>query len=131
MGDSCHMQVTCRRQDRNRFEKLGFHLESEETSNSPLIEMIDEGVDNAHHHDLPRDIPFTAWNGAACNYGDGKVACDGREFADVSGNNDGFVVVWDRAKNEPTQQSLDAIRHYLRVLESVTQMFKGLSARTT
>ena len=41
MGDRCYMSVTCRREDKARFEELGFHLEFDENKTTPVIEMID------------------------------------------------------------------------------------------
>ncbi|NBU11829.1 MAG: hypothetical protein EBS84_22995, partial [Proteobacteria bacterium] len=69
MGDRCYMQVTCRRQDIPEFEALGFHLEFEQSPDSPIVELIDEEANYAHADQLPTDIPFTAWHGAGGNYG--------------------------------------------------------------
>ena len=131
MGDRCYMQVTCRRQDIPEFEALGFHLEFEQSPNSPIVELIDEEANYAHADQLPTDIPFTAWHGAGGNYGDGKIACDGYHYAEVSANQDGFVVGWDQASNQPTQESIAGIRDYLAVHQTVQEMFQILSARPT
>jgi hypothetical protein len=40
MGDRCYMTVTCRWQDRARFEKLGFRIM--EDNNLPVVELVDE-----------------------------------------------------------------------------------------
>ena len=130
MSDRCYMQVTCRRQDQTLFEELGFHLEFEQSSDSPIVELIDEAANYAHAEHLPTDIPFTAWHGAGDNYGDGRIACDGNHYAEVSANRDGFVVRWDEAGNQPTPESLDGIRLYLAVHQTVQEMFKELSAAT-
>ena len=58
MGDRCYMHVTCRRQDRETFEALGFNLEFESSPDSPLIEMADEEANYAHTGDLPTTLPF-------------------------------------------------------------------------
>ena len=131
MGDRCYMQVTCRRQDIPEFEALGFHLEFEQSPNSPIVELIDEEANYAHADQLPTDIPFTAWHGAGGNYGDGKIACDGNHYAEVSANHDGFVVRWDQTTNQPTQESIAGIRDYLAVHQTVQEMFQILSARPT
>jgi len=128
MSDRCYMQVTCRRQDQTLFEELGFHLEFEQSSDSPIVEIIDEAANYAHAEHLPTDIPFTAWHGAGDNYGDGRIACDGNHYAEVSANRDGFVVRWDEAGNQPTPESLDGIRLYLAVHRTVQELFKELSA---
>ncbi|MEQ2009756.1 MAG: hypothetical protein ABMA26_23470 [Limisphaerales bacterium] len=131
MGDRCYMQVTCRRQDIPEFEALGFHVEFEQSPDSPIVELIDEEANYAHADQLPTDIPFTAWHGAGGNYGDGKIACDGNHYAEVSANRDGFVVSWDEATNQPAQESLASIRDYLAVHQTVQGMFQILSARQT
>lgn len=129
MGDRCYMQVTCRRQDQSTFEALGFHVEFEQSPDSPIVELIDEEANYAHADHLPTDIPFTAWHGAGGNYGDGKFACDGNHYAEVSANRDGFVVRWDEATNQPAQESLARIRDYLAIHQTVQEMFHILSAR--
>lgn len=55
MGDRCFMTVTCRREDRERFEELGFVLEFDGDSD-PVLEMIDEQANYAHANKMPRDI---------------------------------------------------------------------------
>ena len=131
MGDRCYMQVTCRRQDQSRFEELGFHLEFEQSDNCPVIEMIDEEANYAHSGHLPTDIPFLASHGAGGNYGDGRIACDGKHCAEVGATSDGFVVAWDCDKQQPTQESLKGIRHYFAVHQTVQELFKKLSANST
>ena len=125
------MQITCRRQDQARFEELGFHLEFEQAAHCPVIEMVDEEANYGHYDAMPTDIPFQAWHGAGCNYGDGKIACDGNHYAEVGATSDGFVVAWDYQTQQPTQRSLDAIRHYLGVHQKVQELFKKLSATAT
>jgi hypothetical protein len=125
------MQVTCRRQDIPVFDALGFHLDFEQAPDCPIVELIDEEANYAHADQLPTDLPFTAWHGAGGNYGDGKIACDGNHYAEVSANQDGFVVRWDEASSQPTQESLAGIRDYLAVRQTVQEMFHTLSARPT
>jgi len=115
MSDCCYVHVTCRRQDMERFEALGFHLEFESTSQSVIVELADEEANYAHTGELPTDIPYTAWNGKGSEYGDYKMACDGEEFVEVPASQDGFVVDWDYKTEQPTPQSLDIIRQYLAV----------------
>lgn len=126
MGDRCYMHVTCRRQDRQKFEALGFELEFELSFECSIIEIADEEANYAHSGELPTDIPFLAWHGAGSNYGDGRMACDGKNRAEVSGNEDGFVVKWDSKKGKPTSQSLRRIRRYLAVHDRVRRMFQWL-----
>ena len=130
MGDRCYMQVTCRRQDIPVFDALGFHLDFEQAPDCPIVELIDEEANYAHADALPTDIPFTAWHCAGDNYGDGRIACDGERYAEVGANGDGFVVAWDYETNQPTPQSLAAIRDYLAIHQTVQEQFKTLSATT-
>lgn len=128
MGDRCYMQVTCRRQDQSTFEALGFHLDFEEAPDCPIVELIDEEANYAHHGDLPTKVPFLASHGPGGNYGDGKIACDGRRYAEVeAGHDGGFVVWWTQVTNRPTAHSLNTVRRYLSVHRQVQRLFRRLS----
>ena len=37
MGDRCCMSVTCRRQDQELFEEIGFRIEFDEDQTTPVI----------------------------------------------------------------------------------------------
>jgi hypothetical protein len=126
MGDRCYMSVTCRREDQQQFEDLGFHLEFESSPESLVIEMVDEEANHAHFDEMPTDIPYIGWNGSAGNYGDGKIACDGKQLAEVSANNDGFAVKWDYKKSAPTRQSLKKIREFIKVHSRAEKIFAKL-----
>ena len=130
MGDRCYMQVTCRRQDQAQFEELGFHLDFEQSTNSPIVELIDEEANYAHADHLPAEVPFLASHGAGGNYGDGRIACDGEHYAEVGATSDGFLVAWDYKTNQPTPQALANIRDYLAIKKTVQEQFKALSAAT-
>jgi hypothetical protein len=125
------MSATCRRQNQAQFEALGFRLEFEQSPDCPILEMVDDEANYAHSGDMPTDIPYLAWHGAGCNYGDGKIACDGVEFAEVGANNDGFVVGWDQHTNRPSRSSIESVRHYLAVHHRVQKLFQGLSRHAT
>ena len=128
MGDRCYMQVTCRRQDIPLFEALGFHLEFEQSPDSPVVELIDEEANYAHADHLPTEVPFLASHGAGGNYGDGKIACDGNRYAEVeAGHDGGFVVWWTKTSNRPTAPNLATVRRYLTVHRQVQRLFRRLS----
>lgn len=127
MGDRCYMQVTCRRQDIPLFEALGFHLEFEQSPDCAVVELIDEEANYAHADQLPAEVPFLASHGAGGNYGDGKIACDGNHYAEVGCTSDGFVVIWDRQTDAPTPESLERIRHYFAVHQTVRELFTSLA----
>ena len=126
MGDRCYMSVTCRRQDKERFEELGFHLEFDEDPSAPVIEMIDEEANYGHVGNMPDNIPFIAWLGGGGNYGDGKIVCDGCEYMYLAANNDGFMVDWNYRFGLPTLKSILQIRRYLKMKRRVNRMFKAL-----
>ena len=132
MGDRCHMRITCRRQDQELFERIGFHLDFDQTPDSAIIEMVDEEANYAHYDEMPTNIPYSGHNGAGGNYGESSFACDGRRYADVeTGYGSGFVAQWDTAKKRPTAESLRAIRRYLHVYDKVQKMFTVLAQPAT
>ncbi len=129
MGDRCYMRVTCRRQDVPRFEPLGFVLDYEADANHPIVELIDEEANYAHHGRLPADVPFLAEHGPGGNFGNGLVACDGHRQADIeAGHEGGFVIAWDVAEDAPVAGSLAAIREYRAVWRAVEELFERLAA---
>lgn len=126
MGDRCYMKVICRRQDRERFEKLDFCLEYEESPTSPVIEMLDQEANYAHEDQMPTDIPYRGYHDAGGEYGAEAFACDGKEHASVEiGHWGGFVVDWNEADETPSSKSLHEIRHYVRIRKAVDELFKS------
>lgn len=118
MSDRCYMQVTCRRQDRHRFEALGFHQEFTDTPTAgPVVELIDTGADYGHATRLPTDVPFLASHDATASFGARRIACDGRRTVEVPATSEGFVVEWDATKNSPAIARLVRIRSYFAVLK--------------
>ena len=112
------MQVTCRRQDRHRFEALGFHPEfTDMPTDGPVVELIDTGADYGHATRLPTDVPFLASHDAGGNFGARRIACDGHRTVEVPATSEGFVVEWEATKNSPTTASLARIRRYIAVLK--------------
>mgnify|MGYP003348182971 CR=1 FL=1 len=63
--------------------------------------------------------------------GDGKIACDGNHYAEVGCTSDGFVVAWDRQTNAPTPESVERIRHYFAVHQTVRELFTSLATTPT
>ena len=132
MGDRCHMRITCRRKDQQLFERIGFHLDFDQTPDSPLIEMVDEEANYAHYDEMPTNIPYSGHNGAGGNYGECSFVCDGRRYAEVAtGFDGGFVVQWDSTKNRPAAESLRAVCRFLRVYKKVQAKFEKLSTKPT
>ena len=118
MSDRCYMQVTCRRQDRHRFEALGFHPEFTDTpTDGPVVELIDPGADYGHACQLPTDLPFLASHDATAGFGARRIACDGRWTAEVPATSEGFIIEWEVPKRRPIAASLARIRRYFAVLQ--------------
>lgn len=127
MGDRCYMSVTCRREDKARFEELGFVLEAESSSESLVIELADQESNYAHADQMPANIPYYGIFGAGSCYGAGNIACDGKEYAEVeTGHDGGFVVDWDYRKQKPQSKSLKRIRHYISVDKKARSIIKAL-----
>lgn len=120
------MSVTCRRQDKARFEELGFRVEFEENENGPVVEMVDEEANYAHYDQLPSDIPYYGFYDAGANYGAGNVVCDGRDFEDVPADSDGFVLAWNYRFGLPKLKSILRVRRYLKLKHRVQRLFKVL-----
>ena len=132
MGDRCYMHITCRREDQELFQQIGFHLEFDQSPDASVIEMVDEEANYAHYDEMPTNIPYYGYNGAGGNYGQSSFACDGRHYAEVeTGFDGGFVVAWDVLKNRPTPESLRAVRRYRHVYNKVQAKFEKLSTKST
>lgn len=137
MSDRCYMQLTCRQQDRKRFEALGFHPEFTDTpTDGPVVELIDTGADYGHANRLPTDVPFLANHDAGGNFGARPIACDGRRAAEVPTTSEGFVVEWDATKNattaraSPLSGTLCCVKQPASVIPWAGPVFGGL-ARTS
>jgi hypothetical protein len=126
MSDHCHMSVKCRREDRARFEALGFQIAWGEKENTPVIEMIDEEANYAHYNDMPANIPYYGTWAAGDNYGPGRLVCDGKNYETVAANDDGFVIAWHYRFGLPTLKSILEIRRYLKIEKRVQKLFKAL-----
>ena len=126
------MEITCRRQDQERFRALGFVAQANENTEDAMITMVDAEANYAHSGELPTDIPYHGFNGPGDNYGDGAVACDGRRLAEVeTGHDGGFVVAWNEAKGRPSAESLKRIRRYIAVRKRAEALFAALAKPPT
>ena len=126
MGDRCYMSVTCRRQDKERFAELGFHIEFDEDKNTPVIEMIDEEANYGHCDKMPMNIPYYASYSAGSCYGPGNIVCDGKDYEEVPASTDGFVLAWNYRWGLPKLKSILRIRRYLKLERRVNELFKVL-----
>jgi hypothetical protein len=120
------MSVTCRREDKARFEELGFELEFESSTASLVVDMVDQEANYGHYDQMPTDIPYLAHHSAGDNYGPHSMACDGKQYAEVAASSDGFVVAWDYKKSEPTKQSLRNIRQFISIEQRTDRIIQRL-----
>ena len=128
MGDRCYMSVHCRREDKSRFEELGFVLEFDEDKHSPVIEMVDEEANYGHCDKMPANIPYYGAYGSGANYGPGSVVCDGEEYEDVPASSDGFVVAWNYRWGLPKLKSILRVRRYLKIKRRAEKVLRELHA---
>lgn len=127
MSDRCYMQIICRKEDKKRFELLGFVAEASKKPNHPLTTMVDEEANYAHVHKLPTNIPYSGFSAPGGTYGSYAYACDGQSLRDIeTGQEGGYVVGWDEEKNAPNEQSLEAIRQYRSILKLTQARFTAL-----
>lgn len=78
MGDRCHMAITCRECDADRFVDLGFVNQIDAPADLPGCVVLEDFEANyAHEGDLPEDIPYFGGHGPGDGYNSHVVACDG------------------------------------------------------
>lgn len=118
------MELTCRREDLERFTALGFHFWGEDDG-KPIIELTDEEANFGHSDKLPSDVPFFASHGSGDNYGPHLIACDGNRFIDIPGDDFYFQIDWDHQTNSPSDRSIAQIREYLAVKANAEANLEG------
>ena len=113
MGDTCEMNLTCRKEDEGRFLELGFVNEG---SARGIFFMSDGEANFAHDSRMPKNIPYFGNSGEGEQYGPSRFACDGKEWAEitVTFDNDPCVRVNERGK--PLCCDLRLVERYLKVL---------------
>ena len=140
MGDRCYMSVTCRRIDQDQFATLGFQIDFDIDPASPIVEMIDDEANYGHYDEMPTNIPYTAQYSSGSNYGPGSIACDGKQFEEISATTEGFVLDWNYLWNLPKIRSILKARRFINIERRVVKEFNALrkaaanstcSARTT
>lgn len=124
MSDTCFMELTCRREDLERFTALGFHIWGEDDG-GPIVELTDECANFGHSATLPSDLPFFASHGSGDNYGPHLIACDGNRFIDIPGDDFHFQIDWDYQTNSPSAEGVNKIRKYLEVKANAEAIING------
>ncbi len=114
MSDTCFMELTCRRQDLDRFTSLGFHFWGEDDG-APIVELTDEEANFGHSATLPSDVPFFASHGSGDGYGPHLIACDGNRLIEIPGDDFHFQIDWDYQTNSPSSEGVAQIREYLEI----------------
>jgi hypothetical protein len=79
MGDRAYVQITCRRDDAERFSELGFVEDDAEGDSA--VSMVDVEANYAHRSALielaKQGIPFFGWHDAGCEYDGSMFVSDG------------------------------------------------------
>lgn len=126
MSDRCYQELTCRKQDAQVFEELGFHEEERLGEQLPegVVLLVDEEAGYAHGSALEelseKDYVFFAHYSAGCEYDGGYMASDGKSFHEVAG-------IWHEARpcvSVNDDGSVDQAQ-----LATVMEYYQGLSAR--
>ncbi len=113
------MKLTCRRQDVKRFEEIGFVEQEENTDGT--VEMVDEEVNYAHNGEMPTDIPYHGNHTAGCAYPSEVYACDGKEYIEVSSNNENEAVV-SYTETGPSAIQVKEVKRYFEILDRARQL---------
>lgn len=120
MGDRAYVRITCRREDAERFQQLGF-VEGDFESDI-AISMVDDEANYAHYSALTAlakaGIVFFGWHDPGCEYDGWMFASDGAgEYHEVlSAPNEPLALV--RAKPDGTiaDGDPDRVREYYTAL---------------
>jgi len=138
MSDRCCVEVTCRRRDTRRFERLGFkvvddgNLERRVLANlgceasgdkkkAEVVTMCDEQANFGHYGKLPKNIPYFGWHDSGGEYGPHEFACDGRKIAEVETAVDGTVVVRVCGDSSVDRRDLRLVKEYRACLKRARQ----------
>jgi hypothetical protein len=142
MGDRCHMEIVCRREDAPLFEPEGFaiecgftlrhgrlHYDSAVSAVSAVVQLGQDEVNyaasvgdgKAGFGDLPMRVPFFGTHGPGGDYGDGVFATLGRRlhYALALHNSAVPAVELDLSTGKLVERQLRAARRYLATLVNV------------
>lgn len=134
MGDRAYVRITCRREDSERFEQLGF---VEDDSESDIaVSMVDDEANYAHYSALTAlakaGIVFFGWHEAGGEYDGSMFASDGGgEYVEVlSTSNETLALVRVRPDGTIAEGDLDRIRRYYAAL-AVARAELGIAEAAT
>jgi hypothetical protein len=134
MGDRCYVSLTCRREDQELFEDIGFCLgwDEKREGNSPFIEMEAEQANYAAYDDLhvlaEQGVPFYGSHDQGGDYAAGIFASAGGEIAwpdQVSGD----PAVRIDEEGNPFAGDIDIAKQYYRLLKAAQRAIMGEPAQ--
>ena len=121
MGDRAYVRLTCRREDADRFEQLGFV--EDDTEGRLAVSMVDDEANYAHYAKLielaKKNIVFFGWHDAGGEY-DGSMfasAGDGMYHEALSTSHESLPLVRVRPDGSVAENDLDRVRDYYVALK--------------
>jgi len=120
MGDRAYVRITCRREDAERFQQLGF---VEDDSESDIaVSMVDDQANYAHYSALTAlakaGVVFFGWHDAGGEYDGSMFASDGTgEYHEVlSTANEPLALARMKPGGTIVEEDLDRVRKYYAAL---------------
>ena len=120
MGDRAYVRITCRREDAEQFQQLGF---IEDDSESDIaVSMVDDEANYAHYSALTAlakaGTVFFGWHDAGGEYDGSMFASDGTgEYHEVlSTPNEPLVLTRVKPDGSIAESDLDRARRYYAAL---------------
>lgn len=120
MGDRAYVRITCRREDAERFQELGFVEDDVESDKA--VSMVDDEANYAHHAALTAlakaGVVFFGWHEAGCEYDAALFASDGSgNYREVlSTPNESLALVRVKPDGTVAEGDLDCVREYYAAL---------------
>ena len=120
MGDRAYVRITCRREDVERFQQLGFV--EDEAESDVTVSMVDDEANYAHYSSLTAlakaGVVFFGWHDAGCEYDGSMFASNGTgEYHEVlSTPNESLALVRVRPDGTVADGDLDRVRDYYAAL---------------
>ena len=120
MGDRAYVRITCRREDAERFEEIGFVEDDAESD--VAVSMVDNEANYANYSALTAlakaGIVFFGWHDAGCEYDGSIFASDGSgEYREVlSTPNESLALVRVKPDGTIAERDLDCVREYYAAL---------------
>ena len=130
MGDRAYVRITCRREDAERFEEIGFVEDDAESD--VAVSMVDNEANYATYSALTAlakaGIVFFGWHDAGCEYDGSMFASDGSgEYREVlSTPNESLALVRVMPDGTIAERDLDCVREYYSAL-AVARAELGIS----